>query len=216
MTVLLSDISAMLVVPFRLEAATGRHVAHADIVLTGEGLASADATTLASHPAIAAAEYIAKARSINMLFHDAALFELPQLSMHAAPCVRMHTGGDDALRYAAYRANKLATEPDMHHDVRAARKLAVALHLFAVRLPMLNDESAWLVQMRHLAGAYDDWHESYLHKKAAEIRKTNTDLMQKEAIQSAVSSALLARATAMALAIGLVALNINPAKEWVA
>lgn len=216
MTALLSDILATLGMPCRVEAAAGNHASHADVVLTGEGLLDAHATALSSHPAIVTAEYVTKARSINLVLHDSALFDLPQLSMHVLPCERMGEGSDDVLRYAAYRASKLAMEPDAPHDAQAARKLVVALHLFALRLSRIGDESAWLVQMQRLADAYHDWHETYLHEKAAKIRKTNTDLMQKEAIQSVVSSALLARASAMALAIGLTALNINPAKEWVA
>lgn len=216
MTALLSDILATISVPCRAEAAAGKYASHADVVLTGEGLLEPHATALAAHPAIATAEYVAKARSINLVLHDTALFNLPQLSIYVTPCKRADESSDDRLRYAAYRATKLAAEPDACHDAQAARKLAVALHLFALRLSSIGNESAWLTQTQRLADAYHDWHETYLHEKAAKIRKTNTDLMQKEAIQSVVSSALLARASAMALAIGLTALNINPAKEWVA
>lgn len=212
---------------WRLALPPPRHAAEADMVLSGEGASPEAAAALARHPAVEHAVFVEAARCINLQFATAPLFAAITAWQNEPrpPACDVQPNRDDsnwdnpfyAVQYAHYRAGCVARDR-LHwdYDIPAARKLAVATLLFARDMRAASDENSALQRLAAFARIYAEWHETLLTHRAAKFRQTNGELMQKEAIQYPVASALLARAAAIELQCGLYLLNIEPTKEWVA
>lgn len=201
----------------RIRPPVPNHADRADVVVSGGGLSPEIAKKLMQNDMIETAEYVAQAQAMNIRFAEKALFsaiadwrsETPPSVPECAEVTR-----DDAfyaVQFACYRANTVMA--DDRYDLKAARKLAVALVLFEQEIP--------LQKLAALAQVYADWHKTVLDYRAAKIHlakngQTNGELTQKEAIQYPLSGALLARATALTLQNGLHLLNIHPTKDWIA
>jgi len=185
-----------------------RYADKADIVVSGEGLSHKMAEQL-DNTLIETAEYVPQARVLNIRFTEHALFAaIANWSDEVLTARdRLPTGEElfYSVQYAHYRARHLAA--DNQHwdcDIKAARKLAVALVLFAQQMHNCKELDDFKQVLTGFVQIYNHWHESLLQNRAANIHslrsgQTNGELTQKEAIQYPVSSALLARATAMAL-----------------
>lgn len=212
---------------FECAAPLPRYAYEADMVLRGDDVTREVAACLRRHEAVEAADYIGMARCINLRFKtDALLARMAnwQSEMPAARCTvvpdRMDASWDNpfyAVQYAHYRAECVANDP-LHWDygMAEARRLAVAILLFPSRMRDCSEPESFMHALAGFARTYAEWHETLLVRRAAKIRQPNSELMQKEAIQHPISSALLARAAAMTLQSGLYLLNIEPTKEWVA
>lgn len=203
-----------------------RYAYAADMVVRGEGATREAAARVRLHEPVEAADYIGMARCINLRFDADALFgavaewrsELPTPRCTVAPD-REDESWDNpfyAVQYAHFRAGGVAQDM-LHWDygLAEARRLAVAVLLFPDRIREFRDAQGFMQELAGFARIYAEWHETLLAHRAAKIRQTNGELMQKEAIQYSVSSALLARAAAVTLQSGLHLLNIEPTKEWV-
>lgn len=216
----------------RIAAPQPRYAHHADMVVTGEGLSAAVAEQMAKDPTIAAAEYVASARSINVMLEDAAIVSALESCNDETPtsfCISAPDTSEPqweapfyAVQYALCRAKNIATdETQWQCAPAAARKLAVALLLLPREMKRCATAWEFMTLLTALTDSYDAWHESLLVSRAQKkhrtsTAKTNGDLMQKEAIQYPISSALLARAAALTLHNGLLLLRMEPTKDWVA
>lgn len=203
---------------WRLTPPPPRYAGETDIVLSGKEVSPVVAESLQRHPAVKEARYVGAAHCINMRLRTDALYDAirhwhaERREVYHSPVRERDDGLFHTLRYAHYRAACLARDArHWDYDLAAARRLAVAIVLF----PYGKDEAGLMARVSAFARVHAEWHETVLAQRAAEFRKTNRELMQKEAIQYPVSSALLARAAAITLRCGLHLLNIEPTKEWV-
>lgn len=212
---------------FELAAPLPRYAYAADMIVRGEGATREAAARLRRHEAVETADYIGMARCINIRFRTDALLqcmadwrdEVPEVRYTVVPD-REDASWDNpfyAVQYAHFRAGCVASDT-LHWDygIPEARRLAVAMLLFPSSIHNCADPQAFMHVLAGFARAYAEWHETLLVHRAAKIRQSNGELIQKEAIQYPVSSALLARAAAITLQCGLHVLNIEPTKEWVA
>lgn len=212
-----------------LPKSTAAH--NADLVLTGEGFSADLAKEITFLPMIAKAEYVAKARAMNIWFADELLFgAISTWRNEMAPsCCQLVAERDDkdwdnpfyVVQYAHHRAGNVAHDR-LHwdSDVELARQLAVAVVLFQYRATDCDAPWPYMQRLVDFAQIYARWHESLLHCRAEKIRSAsmgvvNGQIVQKTAIQHPISSALLARSAAITLQNGLRMLSIEPTKEWV-
>jgi hypothetical protein len=202
-----------------------------DMVLHGHALSATLAKALQQQPCIAQAEYVSKARALNIRFHDDALFGTlaawrnePRPACCCLTPDRADNSWDNpfyVVQYAHHRAGNVAHDR-LHwdYDLLAARQLAMAIVQFPQHFETCDEPWPFMQKLVDFSHVYTRWHETLLAQRAQKIRdrakpQTNGDLMQKEAIQHPITSALLARAAAITLQNGLRMLTIEPTKDWV-
>jgi hypothetical protein len=216
----------------RIRCPKAAHNDVADLVVSGKAASAELAQSLATHDYIESATFIEQAKAINLRLADQPLFDAISMwkDEHFAACCSLSQPCGQAswqnpvyaVQYAQYRASALAAdEVQWDYDLADARALAVALVMFAQEMEQCKNPQSFMNLLVDLAQSCAKWHEGLLHHRAAKIRmtllvQTNGQLTQKEAIQYPISSALLARAAAMALQNGLDLLKIHPNKDWVA